>query len=207
MIARWLTILETYDFYIQHRKGPLHGNADALSRLPRRKCKRPDCPDCSSSDSLVNSSMSSAKEIIPIFPLLDNQNDSNSNWLTNLAAEEIGQMQHSDNVIMTIFYLKDRFANKPAKHVLKNCSFKVRILWSIWESFVVQNGLLYRKYIETGRDETEKLQLVVPYTLQKEIFQQLHVNKTACHLGRDRTLKSINRRFYWPGKGRYKGLV
>ena len=74
--------------------------------------------------------MSSAKETIPIFPLLDNQNDSNSNWLTNLTAEEIGQMQHSDNVIMTIFNLKERFANKPPKHVVKNCSFKVRILWS-----------------------------------------------------------------------------
>ena len=118
--------------------------------------------------------MSSAKETISIIPLLDNQNDSNANWLTNLTAEEIGQMQQSLNVILTIFNLKQRFANKPPKRVVKKFSFKVH---SMWESLVVQNSLLYRKCIGTGRDETEKLKLVVPYALQKEIFQQLHVNK------------------------------
>ena len=33
MIARWLTVLETYNFIIQHRKGSNHGNADAMSRI------------------------------------------------------------------------------------------------------------------------------------------------------------------------------
>ena len=45
MLARWLSILGSYDFEIQHRSGVLHGNADALSRYPRR-CKRQDCGDC-----------------------------------------------------------------------------------------------------------------------------------------------------------------
>ena len=29
---RWLRILSTYDFVIQHRAGTKHGNADSLSR-------------------------------------------------------------------------------------------------------------------------------------------------------------------------------
>ncbi|KAF8782265.1 Retrovirus-related Pol polyprotein like [Argiope bruennichi] len=33
-IARWIQKLEEYDFEIKHRKGSLHGNADALSRRP-----------------------------------------------------------------------------------------------------------------------------------------------------------------------------
>ncbi len=45
MIARWISTLDTYSIIWEHRAGSLHGNADALSRK-RRKCKRPDCPDC-----------------------------------------------------------------------------------------------------------------------------------------------------------------
>ena len=34
MILRWLEILASFDFTVQHRKGTLHGNADSLSRAP-----------------------------------------------------------------------------------------------------------------------------------------------------------------------------
>lgn len=46
MLARWLSVLSSYNFETQHRKGTLHGNADGLSRQPPRKCKREDCGDC-----------------------------------------------------------------------------------------------------------------------------------------------------------------
>ena len=41
-IARWLETLCSYMFDIQHQPGKLHGNADALSRLPCRQCGRID---------------------------------------------------------------------------------------------------------------------------------------------------------------------
>ncbi|CAC5365137.1 unnamed protein product [Mytilus coruscus] len=46
MIARWISIIDTYDMEIQHRKGSLHTNADGLSCTPKRKCKRINCPEC-----------------------------------------------------------------------------------------------------------------------------------------------------------------
>jgi hypothetical protein len=33
-IARWLQLVGTYDFEIEHRAGRIHNNADALSRRP-----------------------------------------------------------------------------------------------------------------------------------------------------------------------------
>ena len=39
-VARWLEVLGTYDFQIQHRPGLHHNNADALSRGPCRQCGR-----------------------------------------------------------------------------------------------------------------------------------------------------------------------
>ena len=46
MLARWLSVLRNYDFEVQHRHGALHNNADGLSRIPSRKCKRDDCEEC-----------------------------------------------------------------------------------------------------------------------------------------------------------------
>ena len=38
-LARWLELLGSYDFNIQHRSGICHGNADALSRRPCGDCR------------------------------------------------------------------------------------------------------------------------------------------------------------------------
>ena len=37
-VARWLEVLGTYTFEIQHRPGVLHGNADGVSRIPCKQC-------------------------------------------------------------------------------------------------------------------------------------------------------------------------
>ena len=38
-LARWMDVLSTYDFTIEHRPGRLHKNADGLSRAPCKQCK------------------------------------------------------------------------------------------------------------------------------------------------------------------------
>ena len=43
-VARWLKVLQSYNFTIQHRPGLKHGNTDALSRRP---CLAADCRYCS----------------------------------------------------------------------------------------------------------------------------------------------------------------
>lgn len=43
-VAKWLEILQEYDFEVQHRPGRKHANADALSRRP---CFTDECRYCS----------------------------------------------------------------------------------------------------------------------------------------------------------------
>ena len=42
-LARWISILDTYDFTIQHRPGAKHKNADGLTRQECTQCKRREC--------------------------------------------------------------------------------------------------------------------------------------------------------------------
>ena len=43
MLARWISVLDTYDFAIQHRPGVKHSNADGLTRQECTQCKRRQC--------------------------------------------------------------------------------------------------------------------------------------------------------------------
>ena len=42
-MARWLQVLDTYDFRIEHRAGRSHNNADAMSRGPCKQCGDETC--------------------------------------------------------------------------------------------------------------------------------------------------------------------
>ena len=42
-LARWLTLIEQYDYEVQHREGKKHDNADGLSRRPATKEVRVRC--------------------------------------------------------------------------------------------------------------------------------------------------------------------
>ncbi|MBV2113416.1 MAG: hypothetical protein KUF82_20885, partial [Candidatus Thiodiazotropha sp. (ex Ctena orbiculata)] len=46
LIARWISVIETFDYTIQYRPGRQHQNADCLSRTPKRKCPNSLCSDC-----------------------------------------------------------------------------------------------------------------------------------------------------------------
>ena len=37
-VARWIEMLQEYDFYVLHILGQIHSNADALSRKPCKQC-------------------------------------------------------------------------------------------------------------------------------------------------------------------------
>ncbi|CAC5389689.1 Retrovirus-related Pol polyprotein from transposon 297 [Mytilus coruscus] len=66
-MARWLGVLGTYDFEIQHRAGRIHSNADALSRRP---CLVTSCTYCtrietkSKSEDLKNTTKDHAVRVL-----------------------------------------------------------------------------------------------------------------------------------------------
>ena len=63
MIARWLSVLSTYDFDIEYRCGSAHTNADAMSRKPHHKCKNQNCSDCTP---LQQSTTQKVPEAVPV---------------------------------------------------------------------------------------------------------------------------------------------
>ncbi|VDI00396.1 Hypothetical predicted protein [Mytilus galloprovincialis] len=215
MVARWISVLDTYDMVLEHRRGALHCNADTLSRRPHRKCKRIDCPDCTNADllSVENTetcSTKAASEIpTPIRVIQtdpgetsiavhdDVEDDSIPNWLSMWSEEQISCWQKADPDIKIIFELKSLHLAKPPKECIQGCSYSVRTLWNLWDLLIVQNNVLYYLF-ETDTSEVKNL-LIAPYVIRSKILNHLHNAHVAGHLGRDKTLNSVRRRFFWPG--------
>lgn len=219
MVARWLSLLDTYDFKIEHRRGNLHGNADALSRKPRRRCKRAECSqcregtDCTAPVSAVTRSQKTVEPKSRDQPEVSRTVEINgsaigesrdsrpsstpidTNWVDQWSHNELKDAQCNDTTISHVIDLLNTHDEKPADAKVPNP--ETRILLRQWDSLRVENGLLYRVY-ENG-DGDSHLQFVTPRPLRHRIMHQLHNVRTAAHLGRDKTLNRIKSRFYWPG--------
>ncbi|XP_021374150.1 uncharacterized protein LOC110463677 [Mizuhopecten yessoensis] len=65
ILARWISILETFYFEITYRAGTQHINIDAMSRQVVRKCKRVDCPDCYGKEEISKPEVESKPEVVP----------------------------------------------------------------------------------------------------------------------------------------------
>jgi transposase InsO family protein len=213
MIARWLSVLNTYDFQLSYRKGSLHGNADGLSRRPPRKCKRRDCPDCNNNSinlvSVIGGQQARDRGCKQPRNTVDCAANTAcnpastaavdaSNWVDGWGSDQLRQWQEEDRPIGLILKLKKESDQKPPRTRLEGAPTEAKALHGMWESLCVRNGLLYRK-LEPLCNRPAKEQLVAPQTIRQTVLRQLHDSRTAGHMGRERTLKLVKDRFFWPG--------
>ncbi|CAG2236597.1 unnamed protein product [Mytilus edulis] len=203
MLARWLSILDTYDFEIQHRVGIKHQNADALSRHPKLKCPNGNCSDCSVLEPKLTESDSKVK----ICPISATDNDDSAdvneecalepNWLQNWNKKDLEEYQSIDKSVGPVRQMKVDYIEKPKRDKIRHLNTEGHFLWTQWDLLEIHNGLLYRR-IDNKLGQSI-LQLVAPNQIRDFIFKEVHENRIGGHFGRDKTLESIKRRFYWPG--------
>lgn len=202
MIARWISALDTFDFEIKHRKGSLHCNADALSRRPRRRCKRDDCKQCNSGTTVdcTIAAITSKSSKDQVNDMVDTDSESNirpiaSNWVEQWSDQDLANFQQDDETIKQASeLLAEHGSEKPR---IKTQNQELITLLRQWELLEIRNNLLYRKW--QNENGTSTLQLVAPKKIRTEIMHMLHDCKTSGHLGREKTLSRVKSRFYWPG--------
>ena len=69
------------------------------------------------------------------------------------------------------------------------------------DSWEVIDGVLWRRF-EDDRGRGSYTQLVVPRALRDGVLGELHAGVVGGHLGEDKVLDQLRRRFYWPGYSR-----
>ena len=178
-LARWLEKLQEYNFTVVHRQGSRHCNADALSRVPCRQCGREnENQETNHGESAVITGIATVLSPFQTCTL-----------------DELRKLQINDEVIGPVYRaVLDR--KTPSKEESKTWSRESRVLMRHWDFLNIQNGVLWKKYVDNCHDY---LQLVLPSKLQVDTLRDLHEGAIGGHLGEEKMLNKLKERFYWPG--------
>jgi transposase InsO family protein len=193
--ARWLEILEKFEYTIQHRAGVKHGNADALSRrLPTEHdnlvaaCRQLDpCRRCrrNKNDAVIPSD-ATEQNIVPAF-----------NWV---------EIQKQDPDICFIYDLVATSARRPDHAKLCARSADIKTLCTLWDQLsITSTGILVRNKVIAGRPCQQ--QKVAPFAYRSDIAADMHGGLNGGHLGLKRAKHQLKQRFYWPGWAKDVELV
>ena len=180
--ARWLEIMEEYDYEIIHRAGRLHQNADALSRYP--------CKQCGAVEDVIEEKTSTACKI-QMGPEGEDQEDE---W----ASPGMATKQKEDLEIKTFYSWKESQESPPTSDVLTRFDEKTKIYARQWDRIQLRNGVLYRRF-ENPDGTIKYWQLIPPIKDRERLIRLCHTGVTGGHLGFDKTKEQVQRRMYWPG--------
>ena len=205
-LARWLEVLGTYHFEIQHRPGLKHGNADALSRGPCNQCGREN-HDAGPTEQ--GAATDGARRVMTRSQGRKIQGE-NDQWMEDgvLNRRNLEAEQAKDEDVSWIMSHKETGV-KPTWLEVASRGAESKAYWGQWESLRTHQGLLCREKRRDGQrktkddgvgDEGRRIwrQTVIPRALRERVLHEMHNSPTAGHLGTRRNLTAIRTRFYWP---------
>ena len=117
----------------------------------------------------------------------------NSIQILSWPSSETQELQDLDDDLVAV--KKWVTAEKPPQTCPENSSPVLKALYKLFPSLVLENGVLYRKWINNA--DTDRLQVVIPKYFVPKVLSQVH--KQICHLGIHKTFDIVQNRFYWPG--------
>ena len=109
----------------------------------------------------------------------------------------ISQEQFKDPVIQTVRQLFES-GNKDEKNVKFRQSKAMKTYLNNFENFCLIGNILCIKQ-PTEDPNIQNIKICAPLSLFLKIFALAHQDSLSGHSGKDKTLSSIKRFFYWPG--------
>ena len=95
-------------------------------------------------------------------------------WVLGLSREELRRLQEKDKTLQNL----DKGTHG--------------------QMFFKKNGLLYRRWQPRQQTAEPVEQLVLPQACRKPVLELAHTIPLAGHMGRDKTARRVQQRFYWP---------
>ena len=204
-LARWLEELSQYDLEISHRKGCLHVNADALSRIPEDlacSCYRPGvplknlpcggCPYCQRVQRNWGDFEEDVDDVVPLTNRTVRRVTATDVWIPQHSTDELIQAQKDDPDLQPILkWLQD---GEPSEAEYFISSAATKHYWVSKSLLRIQDGLL--QYLWHGELGVKPL-LVVPRVLKAEVLSLCHDKILSGHMGQAKTIWRLHQNFYW----------
>jgi len=168
--------------------------------------------DLPSSGKAIDQVDGSANSVVPASPTVNPSDSDTTLRVQTIAAtpdpppitlDDIRTAQAVDNNLLPVIQalLEQK---QPASVDLRQYPEEARVLFTQWDSLVLQNGTLYRKF-HYPDGTVNFLQIVLPTKLRRPFIERLH--SELGHFGRTKTCYAVSRRAYFPGWRSYTGLL
>ena len=178
--ARWISLVDEFDFDIEYRPGKAHGNADALSRMP--------CPEeCKQCTGKSNSRVAVIREP----PRVQNAT------VLDYSDEAVATATDED---ISLRHIKDwlRQGAQPQWESIRSHNLEVKTMVKMWERLTLKNGVIFRAWIN-DEGAVEFHQKVLPYVYRRDFIMMVHSGMNGGHLGEKKTRHGVQLRSYWVG--------
>jgi len=121
----------------------------------------------------------------------------------SITLDDIREAQASDDSLQVVIQALAEGV-KPPQGSLHDHPEEARILFSQWDSLVLEDSVLYRRY-HYPDGTTQYLQVVLPAKLRHPYVERLHADLG--HFGRMKTCLSLAKRVYFPGWRSLTGML
>ncbi|KAJ8977448.1 hypothetical protein NQ317_007804 [Molorchus minor] len=109
--------------------------------------------------------------------------------------KKLAEEQQKDEDIKPFIAWKEE-GTRPEWKDISNKSTTLKGYWAIWDSLIVEDGILKRLWENTDGKEIRK-QIVLPRARVNEVLQEVHGGVGGGHFGVNKTLNKVRERFYW----------
>lgn len=190
---RWAAALGEYNFEIHYRAGTKNADADGLSRYPfEKEYEEQDIVTVTNEAVRAVCKIAHVPPFIEVIPCHNiNIVEVTENPGHEMAQVEFREIRRSQREDVTI----ERWRRAVLDQKIPQTTGKEDIVMKKnFSNFVMRRGILYRK---SHKEDTIEEQLVVPNKFRLQVLNGLHTD--VGHPGRDRTLRLLRERFFWPG--------
>jgi hypothetical protein len=174
--ACWIQRLQEYNFTSEHRQGRKHKNADALSRRP---CQE-GCSHCQKVEAKAE-----AKQVRAIATVAADGWDPVALRKEQLDDPDVGPILQEVET-----------GQRPEWKDIADRSPTYKGYWAQWKSLAVMDGVLERHW-ESANGQSKIGQGVLPRSRVGDVLTELHSGPSGGHLGVNKTLDKVRRRYYW----------
>jgi len=186
-LARWLTLIEQYDYEVAHRPGKRHGNADGLSRKPDRRPLTDEEEDNNEYDCELDELSPRKMRVI----------QDAEDGVTVSVREILCRQQRDDPELGDVIAMRVADEKPPNKEKLQTHTELTKKMVSRWKDLKIYDGLVYRRKKSPHVGEPDFMQLLLPRSQVDKALQQCHAGTVAEHFGIQKTIDQVRRRFYW----------
>ena len=194
MIQRWLYILSSYQFTIQHRPGKKHANADGLSRAPH--LRNDGKPSTVEDENQTLAVIQSVKDPYIVVGEIQ-ESFRTDDWKLWSPSYLLSHQENDPDIAFLFPHLKEN--TTPEKLEVMKLSPVGRVYAGLFQSLALDPNGLIRYEVPAQKSEPQmgkRNVLILPFALIKPTVFRVH--RSLAHLGAQATFNKLKLYVYFP---------